>query len=263
VWESANWVKSIAKRILPVAVQTRLRTRYLVRRVLSDKEYVEPEMAVLKSLVSPGQTAIDIGANVGFYTKLLSQLVEPSGHVYAFEPILENFRILEGVVKGGDLSNVETILAAVGQEPGEHEMVIPDRSDFTGFYQARLADGETVGQKQRVRVTSLDKLWNEKKLPAPDFIKCDAEGSELGILQGGVELIKNSHPSLLVEVQRKTGTEVFDFLHKLGYKSYVLSGGFAEVSQFDSKFWNYFFFYRAEALKTVNGTELIELRNLV
>ena len=49
------------------------------------------------------------------------------------------------------------------------------------------------------------------------------------------------HPTLFVEVQRKTGAEVFDLLHSFGYQALVFKDGFEEVRQFDPKVWNYFF----------------------
>jgi FkbM family methyltransferase len=239
----AAWIKTIARRALPNFVQEHLRAYYLTLKVLGDGEYVEPEMAVLGSLISPGQVAVDIGANVGFYTKLLSELVGPSGQVYSFEPVSDNFRVLDRVVVRGRLANVKTFFAAVDHQPGENDMIIPDKSDFTGFYQARLAADVDSGRRQHVKVVSLDQLWNDEILRSVDFVKCDAEGSELGILKGGIRLLAKSKPSMLVEIQRKTSAEVFDLLHAIGYKSYVLNDGFTEISEFAPEFWNYFFFY--------------------
>jgi FkbM family methyltransferase len=214
---------------------------------LADKEDVEPEMAALHSLVTPGQIVVDIGANVGFYTKRLSHLVGPSGRVLSFEPISENFKILDRVVRKGHLANVQLFSFALDREAGVQEMVIPDRSDFTGFYQARLAGSQDFGRRQQVIVTSLDQLWNDRALPPINFIKCDAEGNELRILQGGIELLKRSHPSLLLEIQPRTSADVFDLLHGLGYKSFVLDGAFVETRNFDPKSWNYFFLEQTKA----------------
>src|SRR6266404_639873 len=252
VWEPATGLKTIARWALPNAVMGRLRDYYLTRKVLANKEYVESEMTILHSLVMPGQVAVDIGANVGYYTKLLSQLVGPSGRVFSFEPISENFKILDGVVRKGRLTNVRRFPFALDREPGTLHMVIPDRSDFTGFYQARLAGHEERGRKQQVSVVALDRFWSEETLPSVDFIKCDAEGNELRILEGGIELLKRSHPSLLLEIQRKTGTDVFDLLHALGYKSFILHGDFVEINQFDPKFWNYFFLEQTGASETLD-----------
>ncbi len=236
----ANGLKSLVRWALPKRLQEQLRSHYLTRKVMAG-QYVEPEMAMLNSLVNPGQVVLDIGANVGFYTAHLSGLVGPSGRVYSFEPITENFRILERVVKGKRLENVTTIWAAVGREPGEWNMVIPDKSDFTGFYEARLANEKDTGKKQPVRVFSLDQLLADGIFSSVDFIKCDAEGSELDILLGGIQLLTKNSPLLLIEVQRKTGDEVFKLLHSLGYRSFVLKNGLSETNQFDPAYWNYFF----------------------
>jgi FkbM family methyltransferase len=247
-------LKSFARRALPRRLQEYLRSHYLTRKVLAGK-YVEPEMAILNSLVRAGQVVVDIGANVGYYTIRLSELVGSSGRVYSFEPITENFRILERAVKGKQLENVTTILAAVESKPGEGDMVIPIKDDFTGFYQARLGAESAAGTKQHVKVVSLDQLWSDGTLPTVDFIKCDAEGSELRILQGAIRLLRTKHPSLLLEVQSQTGMEVFELLHGLGYKSFILNDELEEIAQFDPKFWNYFFLEQNEAIRILNYAE--------
>jgi FkbM family methyltransferase len=198
-------------------------------------------MQGIRRFVTLGQHVVDVGANVGFYSVFLAGLVGPSGCVYSFEPVSQNFNILDEVIKRKRLTNVKAFFAAVDRVPGEQNMVIPDRADFTGFYQARLASVEDAGKKQRVRVVSLDQFWTEAILPSVDFIKCDAEGSELGILQGAAQLLKKSHPTLFLEVQRKTGAEVFNLLHSFGYQAFVFKGEFREVRQFDPSVWNYFF----------------------
>jgi FkbM family methyltransferase len=236
-------LKVFVRKVLPKNLQRQLRSYYLTKRVLSGK-YIEPEMAILRRIIRSGQAVVDIGANIGFYTLYLSELVGPSGSVYAFEPISENFEILSRAVRMRKLQNVKPFFAAVNREPGEREMIIPDNGDFTGFYQAHLADREDAGMRELVHVSSLDQLLSDGVLSAVDFIKCDAEGSELGILQGGIKLLNEFHPSLLVEIQGKTSKEVFDLLHGLDYKSYVLQDGFMEIERFDAKFWNYFFFSR-------------------
>jgi FkbM family methyltransferase len=241
-------------RALPMPLQEYLRAHYLTRKVLAGR-YVEPEMAILNSLVHAGQVVLDIGANVGYYTIRLSELVGPSGRVYSFEPITENYKILERAVKGKQLKNVTTILAAVESKSGEGDMVIPIKEDFTGFYQARLAVDSSVGTKQHVRVVSLDQLWVDGTLPPVDFIKCDAEGSELRILQGAIGLLREKHPSLLLEVQSQTGPEVFELLRSLGYQSFILNGKLEEISQFNPKFWNYFFLEQSEVVRILNQAE--------
>lgn len=244
-------LKTIANRMLPKRVRRSLRSYYLEREVLNGTVDVEPEMQVLRKLVLPGQTVLDIGANVGFYTKLLSSLVGPSGNVLAFEPIGENFEILQKVVFGGGMSNTKVLRVAIAEKTRKQEMVIPPRKDFTGFYQAKLAADDDAGDRQTVTVYSLDQLVSEGVFSKADFVKCDTEGSELAVLNGGIELLRSNNPSLLIEVQRKTGNEVFALLSTLGYKAYRFDGRLLNVERFDPTFWNYIFLHPARAPKLV------------
>ena len=78
-----GWLKVAAKQALPVGIQTSLRAYYLKSSVLaSDQE--EPEMRIIHSLVRPGDVVLDIGANIGRYTTLLSELVAGKGRVFCF-----------------------------------------------------------------------------------------------------------------------------------------------------------------------------------
>ena len=235
-----GWLKVAAKQALPVSLQTSLRAYYLKSSVLVSDQ-AEPEMRIIQSLVHPGEVVLDIGANIGRYTTLLSQLVAEEGRVFAFEPITENFKILSSVIRDGHLRNVTPLQVALDRVAGHQEMVIPQNSDFTGFYQARLASQGDHGKRQEVEVISLDDLRRNKVLERIHFIKCDAEGSELGILEGARTILQEDRPVIFLEVQRKTSSEVFKLLLDLQYRALVLDGELIEVREYQSNFWNYFF----------------------
>src|SRR6266849_349638 len=74
------------------------------------------EIRLLRRLVRPGDTILDIGANIGFYSRLLSALAGPSGKVYSFEPDDTNFIHLLANIRG--LFNVEPIKKAVAEQSG-------------------------------------------------------------------------------------------------------------------------------------------------
>src|SRR6266581_7664130 len=89
-------VKRIAAT-LPPLWQNELK-RIHFRRQMRRGTFVtpEPEYAILPTLISVGDWVIDVGANVGHYTKRLSELVGPTGRVIAFEPVPETFALLAG-----------------------------------------------------------------------------------------------------------------------------------------------------------------------
>jgi FkbM family methyltransferase len=246
--------KEILKKLLQTCspqFQQQIRRLYLVRQVLGDHGFREPEMLALKCLISLGDSVADIGANVGVYTKELSSLVGPTGHVYSFEPVLDSFEILQAVITKGNLSNVLSFQAALGSQPGEHEMVIPDLGGFTGYYWAHFAGTGDSGRREKVTALTLDGLWKAKKIQRLDFIKCDVEGAELEVIKGALRIIASQLPGWLLEVSRETSDEVFRMLKNFGYRAFVYEGRLVEVDGYrDKEFSNYFFLHRKSGTKT-------------
>jgi FkbM family methyltransferase len=237
-------LKKVVLKTCSPQLQRRIRRLFLVRQVLERRGFREPEMLALKSLVSPGNSVADIGANVGVYTKELSSLVGPTGHVYSFEPILDTFEILQAVISKANLSNVSSFKAALGSQPAEHEMVIPDLGGFTGYYWAHLARTGDSGRREKVKVLTLDGLWKSNSIQRLDFIKCDVEGGELEVMHGGLALIQSQLPGWLLEVSRETSDEVFRILKDFGYRAFVYDSRLVEVDGYrDKEFSNYFFLH--------------------
>lgn len=239
----ASFVKSFFRKTFSPALLQALRRFYLTRQVASDRGQREPELAIVRRLVCPGDVALDLGANVGVYTTALSSLVGPEGQVCSFEPVSANFEILEGVSRKLRLKNVRLFPAAVGSRAGQTTMVIPERGDFTGYYQAHVGELGDAGRSESVTVHTLDVLWKDGAFPRVDFIKCDIEGSELEALRGGISLIKSLKPAFLIEVSRGASGDVFRLLKGLGYHAFVFSGVLKETEAYrDREFSNYFFF---------------------
>jgi FkbM family methyltransferase len=166
----------------------------VTRQILKNRSFHESEMNLLKSFLSSGDSVADVGANVGAYTMELSHLVGSEGNVYSFEPIAENYDILQTVVRRGGLSNVRLFYAAVGSTPGRCEMVIPESGAFIGFYLAHRAQPGDSGRRETVEMLTLDKLLKTNVIVRLDFIKCDVEGAELDVITGGLDLLRSQHP---------------------------------------------------------------------
>ncbi len=243
-------LKTLLLKTCSPRLQGKIRSLFLVRQVLEGRGFREPDMLALKSLVSPGNSVADVGANVGVYTKELSSLVGPTGHVYSFEPILDTFEILQAVISKAHLSNVRSFNAALGSQPAEHEMVIPDLGGFTGYYWAHFARTGDSGRREKVKVLTLDELWKSNAIRKLDFIKCDVEGGELEVIRGASEVIRSQLPGWLLEVSRETSDELFTILKGFGYQAFVYdqerlikTDGYR-----DKEFSNYFFLHSTLAL---------------
>lgn len=231
--------------LMPTGVRDRLRRRYLSAQVASGEPVREREIELVRKLVAKGDRAVDIGANVGLYTRELSMAVGPSGQVYAFEPVRGNYDILSNVVQRAGLGNVTLFHAALADRSGSRTMVIPSAAGFVGYYQAHFdSDAPERGRRETVTVRTLDELYVTRELSDISFIKCDVEGAELDVLRGGLRLLAATWPTLLIEVSRNTSADCFKILAELGYTAYVYDGALTRIDGYqDGRFSNYFFLH--------------------
>jgi len=109
--------KRAAHRLLGDERYLALQSRYWRSR-LRRLRYAYEFREEIASTVSPGDTVLDVGANVGQYAALLAGMVGPEGRVIAFEPVPRTFRILSSVVAGLGLSNVDTVQLALADFDG-------------------------------------------------------------------------------------------------------------------------------------------------
>jgi FkbM family methyltransferase len=191
----------------------------------------EPEVQrALARLVAPGQTAWDIGANVGFFSLLLARLVGRAGRVLAVEPHPANAATLRRNVALNSLQNVDVLEAAVADADGVTTLSI-DR----GSTVAKLVSGASVAHSTvDVRVVTLDELWAAEKYGAPALIKMDIEGAETRALQGARRLLESAQPVVLCELHA-TNRPVVEILDSAGYACFSLEDPRQDVA---AGFWN-------------------------
>lgn len=151
----------------------------------------ETETKLFRSIVRPGMTVVDIGANVGYYTLLAAKLAGPAGRVYAFEPGPENFRLLRRNVAENGYRNVTLVPQAVSSRSGTASLTL-DRSSSGGH---SLSQFRGAADSVTVETTSLDDFFAAREAPAIDVIKMDAEGAEYGIL-AGMQRVLERNPGL-------------------------------------------------------------------
>ncbi len=198
-------LKSLAAQ-LPSGIQYRLKRAYFRSQILRRRFTAdEPEYSVLKDWLSPGDVVIDVGANIGQYTRRMAEHVGPMGSVIALEPMQETFRLLTANV--GDVAHVTLLKLAASDMGREVSMDLPvSRSGLANYYRASISDGGAY----RVRAIQLDSLG----LNRLSLIKIDAEGHELQVLQGALNILARFRPTLIVEASAPAE----EFLREMGYK---------------------------------------------
>lgn len=150
------------------------------------------EYEFIKSLLKPSSVCLDIGANVGFFTQLMA---EYGNHVFAFEPDIDNFKILRDNIRYQQRSNYTLINKAVTDNTGLTRLYrCYSNIGMHRIYPSKYCLGDSV----EIECTSIDEWW----LPwsfSIDFVKIDVEGSELGVLQGMEKTITKFKPAMVVE----------------------------------------------------------------
>jgi FkbM family methyltransferase len=192
---------------------------YPVFKRRQDKE----EIGLLQKNIRKGDTVLDIGANIGFYTKLFSGLAGDSGKVYAFEPDPTNFKYLEKNTRG--LKNVVLYNKAVSDHTGTITLY---KSTMLNVDHKTYASGE-FSEKHEIPCVAIDDLLPNKKI---DFIKIDIQGYEYYAFKGMNEILSNS-PGLTIVSEffpygiKQSGVTLQDFLVFFSEKGFnvTLIGG--------------------------------------
>ena len=184
------------------------------------------QVSQFRRFVRAGTTVVDIGANIGHHTVVLSKLVGPSGRVLAFEPQRRVNRVMVSNLALNMCDNVDAFEFALGAESGEAQMFPLDYETEewnVGGLSVASKDGELLFREGGlpIQIRRLDDIAEDTVI---DFIKSDAQGFDFAAMQGAAETLKRSRPILVSEVapeaMRHAGYDYLDyyeFLKELGY----------------------------------------------
>jgi FkbM family methyltransferase len=193
----------------------------LGRSLITTGAYEKTETEIFRSVLKPGMTVVDIGANVGYYTLIAASMVEPSGRVYAFEPEPANYELLTRNIAANGHQNVLASPEAVSNTSGSIKLYI-DSQNFgnRSFSQANIVHN---GGAVDVNTTSLDILWSSGKIANEiDVMKIDAQGAEGFIVEGAQKILREQRPKILMEFEpgmlQNNGTDPLGLIEEL--KSY-------------------------------------------
>ena len=179
----------------------------------------------LPQLVDRDATAIDIGANLGYYTCPLADIVGSEGRVYAVEPVPVIFEVLKRNVAGR--KNVTLLNYALGSEERTIEMANDSvaAAGYFGTGRNFVSDGELSGEA--IKFTAEMRRGSElfAELERVDFIKCDIEGYERVVIPEMRAIIERHHPTVLIETDGETRHEIIEMFTQMGYRAYMLEGG--------------------------------------
>jgi len=175
--------------------------------------YEAGTISVIRKILKEGDIFVDVGANIGSISCLASRFVGKKGHVFAFEPHPETYKILEYNIRINNLSNVTTFNVALGSKISKGK--IYDRLNMNRGA-ATLLRSRNVREEEgyEIEITTIDSLIENGLLPPPTLIKIDVEGFELEVLKGAEKLLRSDQaPMLCIEYSTlppQYGSNTFD-----------------------------------------------------
>ena len=153
---------------------------------------------VYSAVLREGETAMDLGAHTGKHSLPMGRVVGAAGRVYAFEPILEKFKVLANNVQRAGLFQVTPLNACCLDETKIVTFVyLPTDPGKSAIHIRKSAEAVEKVYQQSLAVR-LDDLFGLEV--SPQFIKIDIEGAELAAMRGAQELIGRARPVLHIEI---------------------------------------------------------------
>jgi len=187
-----------------------------------------PEIELLKKVVKPGAVVADIGANIGFYAKILAKLCGNAGEVHCFEPDRINFRHLAAAM--GGLENVTINHKAVAANSGKLKIYLSKELNVDH----RTYEPEEYDHTEEIDAISLDDYFEAGT--RVDVIKMDIQGFEMQAIQGMSRVLSENREIVIISEfwpyglhkAGSTATEYYQRLAGLGFKVQILRNGSPE-----------------------------------
>ncbi len=168
------------RRRVPVgefSVRVHRTGEWIARQLITTGGYEQHEIAVMCDLVHPGDTVLDVGANIGLHTLHFSRAVGPTGTVHAFEPDPANLAVLVDNVTRNGCTNVVVHPYGLGPEAAQHRLyACKGNKGFQSLAKVEWSTGEVVVEIKR----AADVLAGVDA----SFMKVDVEGAEAFVLRG-------------------------------------------------------------------------------
>lgn len=211
--------------------------RFMLNDLTAGRLYESETSQFLGAVLASGDTFIDVGAHVGYFSMLAAALVGPTGRVISFEPDTVNYAHLLEHVERNAAAQVLPVPLAVGAEPRVADFFVNDDNDGGhGLWNVGShpfnAKTREAPRTRKVFLTTLDDFVGSasRKVKA---IKIDAEGSEVAVLAGARRLLEqHAVPFVVAEINRfalqAMGTseaELRAWMTALGYETYLFQPG--------------------------------------
>jgi FkbM family methyltransferase len=190
------------------------------RMILDTGEWEVWESSIVRSYVKPNFVVLDVGANIGYFSFLMSKLVGSKGQVHCFEPTSYGYNRMMKNIKLNAHLPVENL--RLNKKGLLAEICTKNEALESRFSQRVLANSEP----ETMVFTTIDDYCVEHAVNKVDFIKIDVDGYDFEAMKGAVNTLTASRPVVLAEfcqrVLESKGSNVSDYISFFidnGYKT--------------------------------------------
>jgi FkbM family methyltransferase len=227
--------QTLRKRINGVIFEFDLGYAPTIRQMLLGKYEIAVQRA-MKKLLKPGDSFIDVGANIGYLSAIGAGLVGKTGQVHSFEPVPEYFQRLNRMANLNPDYRIVANQSAIGDAEGMAGIDVVNTHRWHNIGAHSMVPGiilkENLAKRIQVPVCRLDDYIAKHNLRNIPLIKIDVEGFELPVLKSLGNFFRSAPqlPQILCEITPwaypKLGLKVMDLLDYMvsaGYLPYTLS----------------------------------------
>ena len=188
---------------------------------------------VCRQIIRDGDTVLDIGANIGMVSVLLSDLVGKTGTVHSFEPNPSLSDVVNQAVRRNDMHNTTVHPIALGSGNKTLRLLIPIENAGAASLVRNM--GSSDCQAVDVPVRRLDDICRKEKIAAIRLIKIDVEGFETDVFLGARQLLSSIRPdAILFELNKRTKRQIGEeplirLLKSYGYGFFEIPRSFCRM----------------------------------
>lgn len=213
-----NWPTAVIfrKRVAGRTLYVDLRTS-IGREIFLTGAFDPGVFQPLARYLRPGDTFVDVGVNIGYYSLLALEKVGATGQIYGFDIDPRPLQMIRRTIVSNHLDNLHLLAVAIGDHVGQATLKMMPDSGHT------YLSNRTTGPQ--VPMTTLDALSDQGYFPnGVRAMKIDIEGGEYGVLVGARQLIRKYSPMIVFEAQDKflvrnnaNLEQIYQFLRETGY----------------------------------------------
>lgn len=190
--------------------------------LLAQGDWFEAEMELWRTQIRPDMTVIDVGANVGVYTFSAAQRVGETGKVIAIEPFKACVNCLQETSRINQLPWVKIYEAAASDHCGSAKLSLHNASELNEVISDNSPNYD-LANTVTIQCLTLDSLIETENLTRVDWLKIDAEGHEIKVLQGAERLLTEFKPNIIYEnIAGAHGSNgaIMEYIQAKGYQVY-------------------------------------------